>query len=92
MYKQHVEEEGSECNSDLEVVNKPTVISLNLAREKIRDLIMLFEFHIDFRQNQAHRVHWVEQLAMLGKVQNQITMYKEPLSETQPEITNFFSA
>ena len=52
--------------------------------------MVFFESCIDFRQNQAHREHWVEQLAMLGKVQEQLTMYKEPPPEAQSEITDFF--
>ena len=52
--------------------------------------MVFFESQIDFRQNQAHREHWVEQLAMLGKVQEQLTMYKEPPPEAQSEITDFF--
>ena len=71
---QHVEEENSECDSDVEVVNKLAVISLNQAREKMRELMVLFESCIDYRQNQAHREHWVEQLAMLGKVQDQLRL------------------
>ena len=54
--------------------------------------MVLFESCIDFRQNQAHTEHWVEQLAMLGKVQDQLTMYKEPPPEAQSEITDIFSA
>ena len=61
-------------DSDVDVVNKSVVISLNQAREKMRELMALFESRIDFRrQNQAHREHWVEQLAML-------TLYKEPMT------------
>ena len=52
-----VEEEDAECDSDVEVVNKPAVISLNQACEKMRELMVLFESRIDFRQNQAHNEH-----------------------------------
>ena len=45
--EQRVEEENSECDSDVEVVNKPPVISLNQAREKMRELMVLFESRID---------------------------------------------
>ena len=51
--------------------------------------MVLFESRIDFRQNQAHREHWVGQLSMLGKVPDQPTMYKEPSPEAQSEITDF---
>ena len=58
--EQRVEEENSECDSDVDVVNKSVVISLNQAREKMRELMALFESRIDFRrQNQAHKEHWV---------------------------------
>ena len=40
--EQHVEEEDSESDSDLEVVNEPPVISLNQAREKMRELVVFF--------------------------------------------------
>ena len=56
--EQHVEEENSV--SDLEVVNKLAVISLNQVREKMRELMVLFESCIDFRKNQAHQEDWVE--------------------------------
>ena len=39
--------ENSVCDSDVEVVNKPAVISLNQAREKMRELMVLYESHID---------------------------------------------
>ena len=64
--------EKSECDSDVEVVNKLAFISLNQAREKMRELMGSFESCIDSRQNQAHREHWVEQLSRLGKVQDQL--------------------
>ena len=71
-------------------MNKPAVISLNQARKKMRELMVLFESLIDSRQYQAHREHWVEQSAMLGEVQDQLTMYKEPLPEARSEISDFF--
>ena len=52
-----MEEENSECDSDVEVVNKLAVILLNQAREKMRELMVLLESRIDFRQNQAHKEH-----------------------------------
>ena len=39
-------EENSECDSDVEVVNKP-VILLSQAREKMRELMGSFESRID---------------------------------------------
>ena len=60
--EQCVEEEDSGSDSDVEVVKEPPVISLNQAHEKMRELIVFVESRIDFRQNQAHREYWVEQL------------------------------
>ena len=51
--EQCVEEEDAESDSDVVVVNKPAVILLNQACEKMRELMVLFESHIDIRQNQA---------------------------------------
>ena len=82
--EQHVEEEDTESDTDVDEVNEPPLISLNQAREKMRELMMFFESRVDISQN---REHWVEQLAMLGKVQDQLTMYKEPLPEAQSNIT-----
>ena len=79
--EQHVEEEDTESDTDVDEVNELPVISLNQAREKMRELMMFFESRVDIRE------HWVEQLAMLGKVQDQLTMYKEPLPEAQSNIT-----
>ena len=36
------EEEDSVSDSDVEVVNEPPVISLNQARKKMRELMVLF--------------------------------------------------
>ena len=44
----------------------------------MRELMVFFESHIAMSQNQAHREHWLEQLAMLGKVEDQLTMHKKP--------------
>ena len=82
--EQHVEEDS---DSDVEVVNEPPVISLDQAREEMRELMVFFESCIEMSQNQAHREHWLEQLAMLGKVEDQLTMYKEPSPEAQADIT-----
>ena len=82
--EQHVEEEDTESDTDVDEVNEPPVISLNQAREKMRELMMFFESRVDFSQN---REHWIEQLAMLGKVQDQLMMYKDPLPEAQSDIT-----
>ena len=71
-------------------MNKPAVISLNQAREKMREPMVLFESLIASRQNQAHREHWVDQLAMFHKIQDQLTMYKEPPPEARSEISDFF--
>ena len=49
---------------------------------------MLFESRIDFRQNQAHRKHWVDQLASLGPAHN----VQGATPEAQSEITDFFSS
>ena len=79
--EQHVEEEDTESDTDVDEVNELPVISLNQAREKMRELMMFFESRVDIRE------HWVEQLAMLGIVQDQLTMYKGPLPEAQSNIT-----
>ena len=59
--EQHGEEGDSGSGSDVEVVNKPLIILLSQAHEKMRKLMVFCESCIDFRHNQAHREHWVEQ-------------------------------
>ena len=70
-----------------QLINEPPVISLDQAREKMQELMVFFESCIDMSRNQTHREHWLEQLAMLGKVEDQLTMYKEPPPEAQADIT-----